>query len=56
MIEEAGGKICDINGDALDFSLGRTLKGNKGIVATNGTIHKQVLEAVFQILGGGGKP
>lgn len=50
LIEEAGGKICDINGKPLDFCQGRTLKENKGIVATNGEIHEQVMNAVKQIL------
>ncbi|KAJ3303234.1 hypothetical protein HDV03_004061 [Kappamyces sp. JEL0829] len=35
LVEEAGGKISDIDGQPLDFSLGRTLRGNRGIIATN---------------------
>lgn len=51
LIEEAGGKICDVNGFDLDFSQGRTLKNNKGIVATNGIIHDSVMIAVRKVLG-----
>ena len=46
VIEEAGGRVTDINGSDLDFSLGRTLDANRGVVATNGAIHDQVIEAV----------
>lgn len=51
IVEEAGGIITDVNGKELDFSLGRTLSGNKGIVGTNGVIHGAVLSAVSEVLG-----
>lgn len=35
-----------MNGKPLDFSLGRTLKGNKGVVAAHKNWHSQVIEAV----------
>ena len=50
MIEEAGGKICDINGAPLDFSKGRTLKANKGVIVTNAFVHEQVMHAVKTVL------
>ena len=46
VIEEAGGKVTDIDGNRLDFSCGRTLVKNRGIVGTNGVLHERVLEAV----------
>lgn len=49
--EEAGGKVTDVHGAALDFSRGRQLDGNQGIVATNGVLHERVLAAVRQVLG-----
>jgi len=50
--EEAGGRVTDVNGHPLDFSMGRRqLDNNTGIVATNGRIHEQVLEAVRRVLG-----
>jgi 3'(2'), 5'-bisphosphate nucleotidase len=55
IVEEAGGIVTDVNGKELDFSLGRTLSGNKGIVATNGLIHDAVLSAVSEVLGADGK-
>jgi 3'(2'), 5'-bisphosphate nucleotidase len=50
LITEAGGKICDIYGHALDFGKGRTMK-TKGVIATNGTIHSKVMDAVQKTLG-----
>lgn len=46
IIEQAGGRVTDIDGNALDFNHGRELKKNRGIVATNGPVHDAVLEAV----------
>jgi 3'(2'), 5'-bisphosphate nucleotidase len=45
IIEEAGGRVSDLDGSPLDFSEGRLLGTHRGIVATNGAIHEQVLEA-----------
>lgn len=46
IVREAGGKITDINGNALDFGQGRTLKNNKGIVGAPTALHAKVLAAV----------
>ena len=48
VLTEAGGRIADTFGNALDFSLGRTLKRNKGIVATSAKVFDPVIEAVIQ--------
>ena len=48
IVEEAGGKVTDLDGKALDFSLGAKLSNNRGVLATNGVIHEQVLEAIKQ--------
>jgi 3'(2'), 5'-bisphosphate nucleotidase len=50
VVTEAGGKVTDITGKPLDFSLGRTLQANKGVVATNGRLHDEVIAAVTGIL------
>ena len=47
---EAGGKVTDIEGKYLDFSIGRTLANNKGVIAANASIHDQVLAAVQSVL------
>jgi 3'(2'), 5'-bisphosphate nucleotidase len=50
IVEEAGGSVTDFQGKPLDFLAGRTLKNNKGIVATNGHLHRQVLDAIAQVV------
>jgi len=44
--EEAGGKITDLDGNPLDFSQGRTLLKNRGVVASNGKLHNLALQAI----------
>ncbi|KAI9097182.1 3',5'-bisphosphate nucleotidase [Phlyctochytrium arcticum] len=55
LVQEAGGAVCDIHGRPLDFSVGRTLAKNKGVIATNGILHEQVLQAVHDTLLAGNK-
>ena len=45
-VEEAGGAVTDAQGAALDFSLGAHLSANRGIIATHGVLHDQVVAAV----------
>jgi 3'(2'), 5'-bisphosphate nucleotidase len=45
VIEEAGGEVSDLDGSPLDFSKGRLLGNHRGIVATNGAVHDQVVAA-----------
>lgn len=49
MVEEAGGRVTDLQGKALDFTTGRKLAKNRGIIATNGPFHDRVLEAVKRL-------
>ncbi|GAA6021954.1 hypothetical protein JCM10207_002617 [Rhodosporidiobolus poonsookiae] len=46
LVAEAGGLVSDMHGKPLDFSLGRTLKGNQGVVAAHRDWHAKVIEAV----------
>jgi len=46
VVEEAGGTVTDVHGKPLDFSRGRKLEANQGIIATNGRFHDQVVAAV----------
>ena len=50
VVTEAGGRVTDARGRPLDFSIGRTLRDNKGVVATNGFLHDRVIEAVVAVL------
>jgi HAL2 family 3'(2'),5'-bisphosphate nucleotidase len=45
-VEEAGGRVTDLDGKPLDFGTGRALTANRGVVATNGIVHDRVLAAV----------
>jgi 3'(2'), 5'-bisphosphate nucleotidase len=50
LVEEAGGKVTDLTGKPLDFSQGKTLVKNKGVIATNGKLHEVVLKAVTSVI------
>jgi 3'(2'), 5'-bisphosphate nucleotidase len=49
VIEEAGGRVTDLDGYPLDFTQGRTLANNRGICATNGVLHEAALETLKAI-------
>jgi 3'(2'), 5'-bisphosphate nucleotidase len=44
--EEAGGTVTDLDGQPLDFTQGRTLKHNRGVLASNGLLHPATLDAI----------
>jgi len=49
VVTEAGGTVSDTEGAPLDFSLGRTLRNNKGVVATNGgPLHDAAINALAE--------
>ncbi|KAI0113409.1 3(2),5-bisphosphate nucleotidase HAL2 [Daldinia grandis] len=50
IVREAGGAVTDIHGKPLDFSIGRTLSNNKGVVAAPAAAHPQVLKVVQEVL------
>ncbi|MEM8874325.1 MAG: inositol monophosphatase family protein [Planctomycetota bacterium] len=50
-VECAGGRVTDVDGKPLDFSRGRKLEDNRGVVATSGRFHDAVLSAVSDVLG-----
>ena len=50
VVQEAGGTVSDIYGRPLDWSHGRQLQANVGIVATNGHIHEAVIAAIGRLL------
>ena len=49
IVECAGGVVTDANGDPLDFTHGRTLTKNSGVIATSGSIHEEVIQAVLRV-------
>ncbi|MCT7948681.1 3'(2'),5'-bisphosphate nucleotidase [Ancylothrix sp. C2] len=49
IVEEAGGCVTDIYGQPLNFSVGKKLASNKGIIASNPTIHNKIVYSLQQI-------
>ncbi|MBC8334957.1 MAG: 3'(2'),5'-bisphosphate nucleotidase [Anaerolineales bacterium] len=49
VLEEAGGRISDLSGKPLDFSSGRKLVNNRGVLATNGLLHEAALKALKDV-------
>ncbi len=48
IVQEAGGRVTDTQGKPVDFTHGAQLEANHGILATNGPLHDQVLDAIRQ--------
>ncbi len=48
VVEEAGGRVTDMHGQALDFASDYKMHNNRGVVVSNGVIHTAVLEALAQ--------
>jgi 3'(2'), 5'-bisphosphate nucleotidase len=48
-VEEAGGRVTDVLGQPLDFSRGRTLAENRGVVASHGPLHDALVEAIREL-------
>jgi 3'(2'), 5'-bisphosphate nucleotidase len=50
IVEESGGRVSDLFGEPLDFTAGRTLLNNRGILASNGHLHEQALQTLQAVL------
>jgi len=50
IVEESGGRVTDLYGKPLDFSLGNSLETNQGLLVTNGLLHEKVLRALAGVL------
>ena len=50
VVEQAGGRVTDVDGLPLDFSHGRLLAHNRGVIATDGRFHDEVVAAVQHVL------
>jgi 3'(2'), 5'-bisphosphate nucleotidase len=48
IVEEAGGKVTDMHGQPLNFTLDYQLVANQGVVVSNGSCHEAVLAALRQ--------
>jgi len=48
VVEEAGGRTSDMYGKPLDFSAGKKLFQNRGVVVSNGSIHERTLAVLSE--------
>lgn len=46
IVEEAGGRVTDVDGRPLDFTRGSELAANRGVIVTNGWLHERIVAAV----------
>lgn len=53
VVEEAGGRVTDMNGKPLDFSQAARFVDNRGVVVSNGAIHDAVLSALAGTVAAG---
>lgn len=49
IIEEAGGRVSDLDGKPFDFTTGRSLRNNRGVVASNGAYHAMALQTLREL-------
>jgi 3'(2'), 5'-bisphosphate nucleotidase len=49
LVEEAGGRVSDLQGKELDFAAGRQLLNNHGLLASNAQLHPAALQALRTI-------
>ena len=50
VVEQAGGRVTDVTGAPLEFQHGRRLEQNRGVIATDGRFHDDVVRAVAAVL------
>jgi len=49
IVQEAGGTVTDVTGKPLDFTKGRELTENRGVIVTHGPFHAQILETLAEL-------
>ncbi len=49
IVQEAGGTVTDVAGKPLDFTRGRELTQNRGVIVTHGPIHAQILKTLAEL-------
>jgi 3'(2'), 5'-bisphosphate nucleotidase len=50
LVEQAGGRVTDVTGAPLDFSHGSRLENNRGVIATDGRFHDEIVAATMHVL------
>ncbi len=49
LVQAAGGVVSDVDGSPLDFTHGKTLAANKGMIVANPRIHAQLVKAAMAL-------
>ncbi|MCB2200635.1 3'(2'),5'-bisphosphate nucleotidase [bacterium] len=49
VVEEAGGKVSDVDGKPLDFTRGYRLEENRGVIVSCGPFHQQIVDTVIEV-------
>lgn len=49
VVQEAGGRVSDVDGNPLDWTHGKGLKANRGVIVTNGPFHEAILSALREL-------
>lgn len=49
VVEEAGGRVSDVDGKPLDWTHGRELAANRGVIVTNTHLHEAVIDALREV-------
>lgn len=49
IVEEAGGRVTDMFGRALDFGTDYKMRRNRGVVVSNGLFHQSVIESLADL-------
>jgi len=49
IVTEAGGRVTDLTGEPLDFTQGRSLSRNRGLLVSNGPLHEPALAILRSI-------
>ncbi len=49
VVQEAGGTVTDVTGKPLDFTRGRELTENRGVIVTHGPFHDAILNTLAEI-------
>lgn len=51
LVKAAGGQVTRLDGHAVDFSQGPELRGTLGLIASNGRIHRHIVDAMAKTAG-----
>ncbi|KAF2720994.1 myo-inositol-1-monophosphatase [Polychaeton citri CBS 116435] len=52
---EAGGKVTDLDGNDIDFTKGRKMTENCGLVCAPGSVHSEILALIKEVIDGYGE-